>query len=59
MRVDPLDFGQFLKNFQKSMGYSQKSYLFMKVLSQGNRRLSVRLLSPITRELGLEKNPKE
>jgi hypothetical protein len=53
MRVDHLDFGQFLKNFQKSMNNSRKRHLFMKVLSQGKRRFSVKGALLITGELGI------
>ena len=53
MRVDPLNFGQFLKNFQKYKNNSRKRHLFMKVLSQGKRRFSVKDACLITGELGI------
>jgi hypothetical protein len=35
------------------MGYSRKSYLFVKVLSQGKRRFLVERIRLITGELGI------
>jgi hypothetical protein len=53
VRVSPSYFGQFLKNFQKYKNNSRKRHLFMKVLSQGKRRFSVKDAHPITGELGI------
>jgi hypothetical protein len=53
VRVSPSYFGQFLKNFQKYKNNSRKRHLFMKVLSQGKRRFSVKGARLITGELGI------
>jgi hypothetical protein len=53
VRVSPSYFGQFLKNFQKYKNNSRKRHLFMKVLSQGKRRFSVKDACLITGELGI------